>query len=318
MVISENLTSQVTAQHSDRVGTGQATAHHGELVQGVFENASGGLQRGLVTLPLDRIRSLAKFKPSADARIDVIPPDRTKAKKAARLTLKHMACSQIGGELTITSSIAVGHGYGSSTADVVAAIRAVAAAHGIKLRRSTICQLAVAAEGASDAITYEDQAILFAHRDGSIIEHFNGPLPPLISVGFKASDGKPVDTIAMPRARYNAEEIQTFHTLRGLVARSIACQDPFLLGRASTVSAQISQRYLPKSRFDTVLNIARHHGACGVQVAHSGSLIGILLDATSTDARAKASEIAKSMSDGGFKDAEIHSVNTEEAFENAP
>ncbi|MEI5681035.1 MULTISPECIES: hypothetical protein [Mesorhizobium] len=38
---------------------------------------------------------------------------------------------------------------------MVASIRAVAAAHDVKLRRSSVCRLAVTAEGVSDAIPYK-------------------------------------------------------------------------------------------------------------------------------------------------------------------
>ncbi len=296
-------------------GKGHAIAHHGELLQGVFKNDRGRLQRGLMTLPLDRLRSVATFKLRETPRINVLPSDRIKAENAARLTLKHIDRSHAGGDLIVKSAIPVGHGFGSSTADVVASIRAVAAAHDVKLRRSSICRLAVAAEGASDAIPYEDQAVLFAHREGVIIEHFGGALPPLLVVGFKAHNGMPIDTLGLQPARYRSEEIQLFRILRGLASRSIRFQDPYLLGRVATVSAQISQRHLPKSRFDVALQIARQHHACGVQVAHSGSLVGILLDGCKRKAGAKALDLAQTIRNFGFKDVEIHSINCDEAAE---
>ncbi|MEI5682207.1 kinase [Mesorhizobium sp. CCNWLW179-1] len=317
MVETGNLVGiLVTRRPAFGTGKAHAIAHHGELLQGVFEDDAGRLHRGLMTLPLDRIRSVATFKITETARIKALPPDRTKAETAARLTLEHIDRSHTGGDLVIKSAIPVGHGYGSSTADVVSSIRAVADAHDVKLRRSSICRLAVAAEGASDAIPYEDQAVLFAHREGVVIEHFGGALPPLLVVGFKAHNGMPIDTLGLQPARYGSEEIQLFRILRGLASRSIRFQDPYLLGRVATVSAQISQRHLPKSRLDVALQIARQHHACGVQVAHSGSLVGVLLDAAQRDAWTKALDLAQTIRDAGFKDVEIHSVNTEEALEN--
>ncbi|TIW02170.1 MAG: kinase, partial [Mesorhizobium sp.] len=78
--------------------------------------------------------------------------------------------------------------------DVVASIRAVAATLKIQLRTSSIGRLAVAAERASDAIAFDDHAVLFAQREGVVIENFGGALPPLLLIGFKANDGVPVDT----------------------------------------------------------------------------------------------------------------------------
>ena len=58
------------------------------------------------------------------------------------------------------------------------------AAVGVTLRRSTVCRLAAETEGASDAIAYGDQAVLFSHREGRILEHVGGEIPPLLVVGF--------------------------------------------------------------------------------------------------------------------------------------
>jgi len=296
-----------------RMGKGHSIAHHGEILQGVFEDDNGRLHRGLVTLPLDRMKTTTVFKVADKAAAIATQGDKPKAQKAAELTLAYLGDPDRGGELFVESSIPVGHGYGSSTADVVATIRAVSAGYGVNLRRSTICRLAVEAEGASDAIPYEDQVVLFAQREGNVIEHFGDALPPLLLVGFKAGDGKPIDTLNLAAARYDSEEIQLFRVLRGLACRSIRYQDPYLLGRVATTSAIISQRHLPKPGFKTAMKIAEAHHACGVQVAHSGSLIGILLDGTRKGKHKLASDAAKAVGQAGFKDVGIFPINCEEA-----
>lgn len=287
-----------------RQGRGEAHAHHGELIQGVFEDESGRLHRGLITLPLRNMGSLAIFRIADTSGVSVIPPEKMKAAKAALLTLTHLGGHR-GGVLEIESAIPVGHGYGSSTADVVASIRAVADAFEVVLRPSVISRLAVKAEQASDAIAFEDQAVLFAQREGVVIEHFGDALPPVCVIGFKANDGQSVDTLALRPARYCGEEIQTFAMLRGLAARSIRYQDPYLLGQAATLSAKISQRHLAKAQFATALGIADEFRACGVQVAHSGSLIGILLDASAPGLADVARKIAEASATAGFKDVVI-------------
>ncbi|SUY28272.1 threonine kinase [Aminobacter aminovorans] len=289
----------------DRSGAGRAGAHHGELIQGVFQDERGRLHRGLVTLPLSHMSSLAVFRITGGQGVSVMPPEKTKAAKAASLTLRHLNKDSRGGLLTVESTIPVGHGYGSSTADVVATIRAVADAFETGLRPSVISRLAVEAEQASDAIAFEDQAVLFAQREGLVIEHFGDALPPIRVIGFKANDGQLVDTLALPPARYSSEEIQTFSMLRGLAARSIRFQDPRLLGQAATLSAKISQRHLPKAQFSTALGIAEQVDACGVQVAHSGSLIGIILDASAVGIADASRRIAHAATAAGFKDVVV-------------
>ncbi|MER8695356.1 kinase [Mesorhizobium opportunistum] len=292
------------------VGTARAMAHHGELIQGVFKDHDGRLHRGLVTLPIAGLRSQASFARSDGDAVVVRPDHKVKAATAARLTLDFLSVAG-GGELTLQSSIPVGHGYGSSTADVVASIRAVAAAVNVQLRPSSIGRLAVAAERASDAIAFDEHAVLFAQREGKVIENFGGSLPPLLLVGFKANGGAPVDTLLLPPARYDSAEIQEFGVLRALVARAVRLQDPYLLGRAASASAVISQRHLPKQGFDEIADIARRAGACGVQVAHSGSLFGLIFDLFTPNLKRRAALVAQQIRRAGFRDVEVHLVNAE-------
>ncbi|WP_018431283.1 hypothetical protein [Hoeflea sp. 108] len=289
-------------------GKGRACAHHGELIQGVFQDETGRLHRGLVTLPLRNMGSHAIFQRADRQGVSVVPPEKTKAAKAALLTLRHLDRQNQGGLLTVEGTIPVGHGYGSSTADVVASIRAVADAFTTMLRPSVVSRLAVEAEIASDAIAYEDQAVLFAQREGTVIEHFGDALPPLWVIGFKANGGQPVDTLVLPPARYSGEEIQTFAMLRGLAARAIRHQDPYLLGQAASLSAKISQRHLAKDQFETAIGIANAYRACGVQVAHSGSLIGILLDATAYGLADASRNIAEAAVAVGFRDVSVQPI----------
>ncbi|MBO6720029.1 MAG: kinase [Rhizobiaceae bacterium] len=297
-----------------QVGVGRAMAHHGELLQGVFEGADGRLHRGLITLPLAAQQSLVTFWPAGEDDIRTRPADRGKAARAAALTLEHLGFANVGGDLTIESDIPVGHGYGSSTADVMAAIRAAAAAAGATLRRSTICRLAVEAEGASDAIAYGDQTVLFAHREGRILEHFGGEYPPLVVVGFRTGGARPIDTLSLPRARYDGQEIEQFRVLRGLASHAIRQQDPRLIGRVATASARISQHHLAKPRFEAVAELARAHGACGVQVAHSGTLMGVLFDADEGGVTTRTTALAKTLRQAGFKGIVTFAVNVDGVF----
>lgn len=297
-----------------QVGVGRAMAHHGELLQGVFEGADGRLHRGLITLPFAAQQSTVTFWPRAQGGIRTRPASRRKAARAAALTLEHLGFANVGGDLTIESDIPVGHGYGSSTADVIAAIRAAAAAAGATLRRSTVCRLAVEAEGASDAIAYGDQAVLFAHREGLILEHFGGEYPPLLVVGFRTGGARPIATLSLPRARYDSQEIEQFRVLRGLASHAIRHQDPRVVGLVATASARISQHHLTKPRFEAVLNLAEAHGACGVQVAHSGTLMGVLFDADERGVAARAAVLAGTLGQAGFRGIRTFALNVDGTF----
>ncbi|TIV97685.1 MAG: hypothetical protein E5V77_12645, partial [Mesorhizobium sp.] len=61
-----------------QVGFGQAIGHHGELLQGVFEDTDGRLCRGLITLPFASRQSTATFWPKEQGDIRA-PIERKKA-----------------------------------------------------------------------------------------------------------------------------------------------------------------------------------------------------------------------------------------------
>ena len=308
----EPLTNEHGRQPKRRlhVGVGRAMAHHGELLQGVFEGEEGRLHRGLVTLPMPDWQSLVTFWPKGEGGIGSRPTNRTKAARAAALALAYLGYDDASGDLTVESDIPVGHGYGSSTADVIAAIRAVAAATGATLRRSTVSRLAAEAEGASDAIAYGDQAVLFSHREGRILEHFGGEFPPFIVVGFQ-TQGSAINTLDLPRARYDPREIGLFRTLRGLTYRAVRLQDPKLMGHVASASARINQHHLAKSKFTAFVTLAEDYDACGVQVAHSGSLLGVLFDANERGVVTRAAALAGKIKAVGFQGVRLFSVNAD-------
>jgi uncharacterized protein involved in propanediol utilization len=99
--------------------------------------------------------------------------------------------------------------------------------------------------------------------------------------------------------------------MRGLFRRAIHAQDADLLGHVATASARINQRYLPKQHFDVLLHISRDAGACGVQVAHSGNLMGVLINAKEPDAAERTKKAATAARAFGFTDIVRFSVNVD-------
>lgn len=298
-------------EQASTAGTARAYAHHGELIQGVFEQHDGRLKRALITLPLRSKNAFAVFEPSQQAGVEVMPSDRIKAARAAELALDYLKLGERGGRLALRSQIPIGHGYGSSSADVIASIRAVFDAFSRTVSAALTSKLAVAAEAASDAIAFEESSILFAHREGGVVEYLGGNLPPFALVSFKAPNPSPISTTALRRARYDAEEIQVFRCALGTVRRAVRYQDPTLLGRATTLSARISQRHLPKSGFNQALAICANHSVNGLQVSHSGSLFGILVDANRPQLDRHLADIVGNLNEAGFTQVEQFLITAE-------
>lgn len=273
-------------------------AHHGELLQGMFMGPGAFPMRGLVTLPCQLYSSEAEFVPSDAGNVTVVPEWKWKARYAAELTLTHIGAEGTGGELTLSSSIPIGWGMGSSTSDVIAAIRATADGRGITLPTEAVARLAVAAETASDSIMFGDEALLFAQRDALVIEDFGTVFPTFEVLGFAAGAG--VDTLSFKPAEYDDRDIRRFEELRLLLREGMKDHDPALVGYVATASSRINQRFLPKPEFDRVLSLADASGAVGVQVAHSGSVVGLLFDGDDSGVETRLEKAGAALADLGF------------------
>ncbi|MFZ3498551.1 GHMP kinase [Streptomyces sp. 5.8] len=268
-----------------RAGTGQAPCHHGEILQGVFLDGAGRRCAGLVTLPMAGPGSSAAFvrRPgAAPEALTVVPADRTKAARAAALTVAECARRtgqpHCGGELRLTGEIPVGLGMGSSSSDVIAAVRAVADSYGLRLDPPTVAGLAVRAELASDPLMLGGRPVLFAQREGRVLEVLGPALPPLVVVGCALGGGAPVDTLSLPTTEVADSDVRAYERLRALLRRAVATGSAELLGAVATASARRGQQILGHPEFDALTALARRVGAVGVQIAHSGAVAGVLFD----------------------------------------
>jgi uncharacterized protein involved in propanediol utilization len=257
------------------VGSGIGSGHYGELLQGEVRDDCGRLRRCLVTLPCSLLRSEAQFTVAMGA-VQVQPASKVKAKRAAELTLEHFNLQGMGGMLRVQSNIAEGKGNGSSSADCVAAARAVASALGCNLPPEDLAQLIVAAESASDSVMFESP-VLFAHREGVVLEYYGSRLPALEVIGIDAEPERSIETLEYPPASYSSSEHELFRLLIDVLRQAIHCQDPRLLSEVANLSALINQRFLPNALFQELHAICKETGGLGISVAHSGTVICILL-----------------------------------------
>ncbi|WP_367133187.1 MULTISPECIES: GHMP family kinase ATP-binding protein [Streptomyces] len=266
-------------------GTGHAPCHHGEILQGVFLDGDGRRCAGLVTLPMAGPGSHAEFvrRPGTppDA-LTVVPADRTKAARAAALAVAECADRTgrppCGGELRLTCDVPVGLGMGSSTSDVIAAVRAVADSYRLRLAPGAVARLAVRAELACDPLMLDGRPVLFAQREGRVLEVLGPALPPLVVVGCALGGGAPVDTLGLPVREATEAGVRDFERLRTRLRRAVATGDAHLLGQVATASARRGQQVLGHPEFGALTAITRRVGAVGVQIAHSGAVAGVLFD----------------------------------------
>lgn len=257
--------------------TAHAIGHHGEILQGMFRDGSGRLHRGLVSLPFPPCMTIAKVSISADCPMSISPPHKLKALSAARALCRDLDYQGPGLSIALRSNIPEGYGLGSSTADVVAALRAVAGLLGCRIKASAAFRRAIAAETASDSTMFGPRARLVCQREGLVLERYAGALPPFSLLSVNVAPDQPVDTLLLPPACYSDDEVDELADLRNAVRRAVATCDVRLLARAATRSMELNQRRLPQPNYTAIRQIAVDLKALGIQVAHSGRMMGIML-----------------------------------------
>lgn len=101
----------------------------------------------------------------------------------------------------------------------------------------------------------------------------------MIVVGCNADPGTAcIDTLALTPAAYTVSDIKHFSFLRAELRAAVVNGDVARLGMVATSSALISQRFLPKPALEFLLDVCRACRGCGVQVAHSGTVAGVIFD----------------------------------------
>lgn len=255
------------------VGVGRAHASCGELVQGQLPNG----EDFLITLPVDLWSTVnVTLRPDAPG-VFSLPRHKRKTRRAVERTLALFGCTGWGADITVSSAIPEGKGLASSTADIVAASRAVADALGEAITQHDLSRIAIAIEP-SDGLMF-DGTVIYNHRQGKLLAML-GFLPPLhlLLVDF----GGQVDTVRynrQPRS-YTCAEQQQFALAVAQVAQGIRTGNLLQVGLGARTSATINQRFLPRPELETLELVALISGAAGVFVAHSGSVAGLMYPAS--------------------------------------
>ena len=255
----------------------------GELVQGTLDGVPF-----LVSCPIDVYASvtvaIGPNMGSVEAGLVTqtgVDLDISKARAAVVATMRAVGAEGRQARLQIVSSVPRGKGLGSSTADVGGAILATAAALGRALEPGQLGRLAVSIEP-SDSSLFPGLA-LFDHRGASLYE----PLGAAPAMDILVLDGGGVvDTIAYNQQDRTEQLKRLAPQHRDALAAlraGLAAGDLTLVGQAATISARAHQAILFKPALEAVIALARQVGGLGVNVAHSGTVMGLLLDPRRSD-----------------------------------
>lgn len=240
----------------------------GELIQGVIYG-----RELLISYPIE-IGTIISIEISEDYHCREIPP---KIKSAVEKTLEFLNVPKRFSEkirIERTSYLPVGKGMGSSTADIASTILGIGTLFGVELDSHKIAELSVSIEP-TDSIVFED-ITLFDSLKGEIVL----PIAPVPSLKVVVLEGiGSVDTLEYHNRigkiiyPYAAEWEEAFL----LMERSLKTRNWYEVGRAAIKSALIQQRILPKPYLNEIISYSLELGAYGVNVAHSGTAVGIFL-----------------------------------------
>ncbi len=243
----------------------------GELVQGKVNGKDSH-----ITCPVEIFSSVSIELSGFCGQIEC-PPDKVKMREAVRRTLELLGHTSKELQVSVSSQIPVGKGMASSTADIVGACLATAKTLGESITPRMIADIAISIEP-TDGIMYQG-IVCFDHLGGEIIQSL-GDAPPIDIL--VVDPGGNIDTLRFNsrrevRAAIHRKNEDFILEALNLVKEGIKKRDIQLVGKGATLSALSNQEILYKRELADIISIGSSLGGIGVNVAHSGTVIGILL-----------------------------------------
>lgn len=179
--------------------------------------------------------------------------------------------------IDIRSDIPIGKGMASSTADIGATIKATLNFIGKDLDEYEISKIATKIEP-TDSIYIKENTI-FNPLDANVIRKLG-----VIDRG-KVIILEPNETLSTRHIRKK----ENYHKLKRqnkyiieyafkLLGEGISKKDLMLIGQACNISSVANENIHKKRYLNEIMDISKEYGACGVNIAHSGTVIGILLE----------------------------------------
>ncbi|SFT83027.1 L-threonine kinase [Selenomonas sp. GACV-9] len=208
-----------------------------------------------------------------------------KSLMALEKTLTSLGKEELPWGIQLTSDLPRGKGMASSSADIAATVAAVALAFGYEPYLDEIMRLAVEIEP-TDGV-FCPGVVRINHMDGRMLAGYRGLPAFRISV---YDTGGEVDTLL-----YHANMEDSVAEEKSLAALTqfelgVKTHDADLIAAAATASALAHQQLLPKEGLEDFLAASRRFGALGINVAHSGTVIGVLWPADWTDRQLQQAE----------------------------
>ncbi|MBF2669335.1 GHMP family kinase ATP-binding protein [Listeria seeligeri] len=246
----------------------------GELLQGWIEGSEK-----LISYPINWFSEI-----TLSDKLIVNKTGNTKAWLAFQQTCEYFGVPENERprvSLQVKSTIPVAKGMASSTADIAATIGVTASWLQQKITETEIAKLCLRLEPTDSTIF--QTLTLFDHLKGTTIRSTDW-LPKLGVVVLEPLTI--LETALFRQESHQNQLLQNEASLaRGfaLFEQAIRQQKVDLLGVAATISAESNQAILPKPFFKEMLEVVEKLDLPGLNVSHSGTVVGLLYEQQKTD-----------------------------------
>ncbi|HBE7906313.1 cobalamin biosynthesis protein [Clostridioides difficile] len=184
--------------------------------------------------------------------------------------------------LNINSKIPVGKGMASSTADIGATIKATLSLIDKDLSSEEISKLAAEIEP-TDSI-FIDKNSIFNPLNGTVIKYLGNLTNAKVII---LEPNKVLDTMKIRlRQDYNKLKVENKEVIKksfALLEEGLKKNNLSLVGEACTLSSLANENIEKKGYLNEIIKISKKYGAYGVNIAHSGTVVGILIDKSMND-----------------------------------
>ena len=246
--------------------TVKAPGSCGELAQGTIDG-----KNFLITCPIDLYSEVTVKPHEGAASLDV----GSKVISAIKKTLHYLQVTD-NFHVTVKSELPIGKGMASSSADISATCQSIALSAGKLLSLDEITNIALSIEP-TDGIYYPG-VVLFDHVKGHLRQALGNAIPMYIAI---FDVGGEIDTLHFNQRsdleKLNQAKRMQVQNAMNLIVEGLTKNNVALLGKGSTLSALANQKILYKPHLEEIIDIALSWGAAGVNIAHSGTVVGVLL-----------------------------------------
>lgn len=183
------------------------------------------------------------------------------------------------------SDLPTGHGFASSTADIVAGIRCAARIYNRAPNVSDFLTILPKIER-SDSV-FMNETTLFSSSHHRVLGAFGARLG-LTAVFTLDGEEVSTDKTKEKLITYYQDNESDYRRLIQDLRECLQNRDVRLLCECSTRSAELSQQIMPKKHFAHVQEAAEIFGADGIVVAHTGTILGLLFRERPDSTKAKS------------------------------